>query len=457
MVIALLALAFSACGQSQAVARGAPATSAPARTPQATSSATASSHIPYSFTAAWHPPTGAALHINNFVFSASTPSTGYACATGYPAPASGPSLLVTKDGGASWAPAGAYPMGAAVCQVFGDPTDSNDVFIVEPSNYAGFTQGQATYTPVARRSRDGGVTWKAMTVVTLKQIRAGISNLAVIGGRIVASVVPADPNIGTFQDDLVASDDGGVTWQRIGLSMTTVGAVGVLFTEGGVLFTSVLPACASCKYPDMSLPLTGTSSTTHPPLISNASSFYTDTYYRSTDLGATWTKVAGMPANANVSGLSFAPSQFHAGQYVGVAIAQIQGATGIQASLLYSLDTGATWRSLLSFQGVGNGWPDPNSLGQYGQLTVLPNEAVFAGTAHTVPGQGQGADAGIFRLGLESSGEWQPIAPNSVSGADGSTGFVGQWQVVPNGSGWRIWGVAYGTALSSGLSCLDVS
>jgi hypothetical protein len=88
---------------------------------------------------------------------------------------------------------------------------------------------------------------------------------------------------------------------------------------------------------------------------------------------------------------------------------------------------------------------------------VLPNEAVFAGTVHPIPGQERSADAGIFRLGLESSGEWQPTAPNSVTGADGSTGFVDQWQVVPDGSGWRIWGVAYGTAVSSGLTSLDVS
>ncbi len=455
-LLAALSLAVAACGQTRTAIAGKPTATAQ---PQASFAATPTvPSMPYTFSNTWRRPAGAALHINNFVFVASAPATGYACATGYPLSGSGPSLLVTKDDGATWATTGAYPLGAIACQVFSDPADAADVFVVQPSNYAGFTQGQAIYTPDVWRSRDGGGTWTKLATITIKQTRAGISNLAILGSRLVASVVPATGDGAVFWDGLVASDDGGATWQQIGQGLKTAGQVSTFVTAGSTLFIEVQPGCVGCSYADMAEHLVPRLVPSDSRLVAPASSLIANSYYRSADAGATWVKI-GLPANSDVSALSFAASQSHPGQYVGVAIVQSLDATSYgQRSLYYTLDTGVTWRPVGSFQGVGGGWPDPATHGQNGQLTVLPDQAIFAGTVHDMPGaQPPYPDAGIFRLGLESSGEWRPVAPNSVHGADGSTGFVGQWQVVPSGSGWRIWGIAYGTATSSGLTYLDVS
>jgi BNR/Asp-box repeat len=411
--------------------------------------------MPYRFTSAWHAPISGTSHIFTFVFAASAPAIGYACEADYKSNvSSGPPLLVTKDGGASWGSAAAYPMGNAVCQVFSDPGEASDVFIAGP------TSGSST--PSLWRSRDGGATWKPLAAITVKQTPASVSTLTVIGSRIVASVVPAGNAGNAFLDDLVVSDDDGATWQRIGESMTTWGQVGRFVTAGSALFVSVAPACVGCQYPDMRLPISGRvppASSSSSRLSADASSLVASYYFRSTDGGVTWTKI-GLPANAALSGATFAPSHAHSGQYVGLVLARSLDVTsGAQVSLLYSVDSGVTWRPVPSIAGAGGGWPDPSTLGQNGQLAVTPSQTIFVGTTHDTTGpQAQGPDSGIFRLGIELSGEWQPVAPDAVLAADGSsTGVVANWQVVPSGSGWRIWGLSYGPAATSGLTYLDAS
>jgi hypothetical protein len=452
----LLVAAVGACGQIQTSApRGTGLAATSTARASTIASPTLPSTMPYRFTSAWHAPSSATSHIFTFVFAASAPTIGYACEADYKSNVSSrPPLLVTKDGGASWGPAAAYPMGNAACQVFADPGDASDVFLVSSTG--------GSSTPSLWRSRDGGATWKQLAAITVKQTPARVSNVTVIGSRIVASVVPAGDVGNAFLDGLVASDDDGATWQRIGESMTTWGQVGRFVTAGSVLFVSVAPACVGCQYPDMRLPSSGRTtpaSSSNSRLSAAASSLVASYYFRSTDGGVAWTK-ASLPANAALSGVTFAPSQVHTGQYVGLVLAHSLDVTSsAQVSLLYSVDTGVTWRPVPSIAGAGGGWPDPSTLGQNGQLAVTPSQAIFVGTTHGMTGpQAQSPDSGIFRLGIESSGEWQPVAPDAVLAADGSsTGVVANWQVVPSGSGWRIWGLSYGPAATSGLTYLDVS
>lgn len=432
--VALLALMtlLAACGQTTTSAtNGADASPRALKTPSATSgtpSPTAVS-LPYTFPKQWLPaPDNADLpsQIGGLAFSMSSPQTGYVCGTSSAATsannssATPPFVATTSNGGQTWRTvAGSATRAKSACSLFIDQNNANDIFAV-----AGDQHGQLPLY----RSQDGGVSWKPINQPTVTGMNTSVLQVAVVGSRLIALI--AVNGEGNLSQPLYASDDSGVSWNPIDLTVhgVAVEISGQLWFDGPALIIEAAPSCAQgCGY---ALPLgnrrTATTLLGEPFSSQPPSPNY---YYQSTDGGRTWTPFT-TPVG-NLSNLTFTRSADGSTTYaLGTALA-VPNQPAATSVAFYSTDGGAHWRQLPTLAGVENGYLDPGSLGAIGAF-VFPDGSV-ATTAFHGSGLNNDSDAGAFLMRPgDTTPTWRPL----ILRVDGNF-----WQTVPMATGVRVWQV----------------
>jgi hypothetical protein len=334
-------------------------------------------------------------------FSASDPSIAYLCATDGPTSAMGalPRIYKSVDGAKSWSlladapalqPIAGQPATLAQCAVFVDARDPQDVFFQQTQFQAigaGFAIKRALY-----RSHDGGATWSQLAELDKTN---GFAALAVFGSRLVAQAIPSvygasqcGPNPGMPQPiSLIdASDDGGQTWQPIGQSVAAAGYTPRTMAVAGVALFAIadkIPS-GSCQASD------------------------SDTLWRSTDGGATWTPTS--LTQPSIQSISFVARADGAGYY---GLAQAPSLDGTSVRALFTSDTGATWTPLPQLPTAKT--PTPTFTG-----------AVTASGDALVAVDGGGT---VYRCHASAAApRWAPYA----------SGMSGQWQTV----GSSVWSLA---------------
>jgi photosystem II stability/assembly factor-like uncharacterized protein len=439
-----LTLLLAACGQT-ASTNTADSTPTPMQTSQSTATFSASPSPtdippPYAFPKKWTPaPDGADLpqspaSVGSFAVARSSPGTGYFCIVSSAGPDDSasvpPAVGATSDGGQTWngitSSAGRYK---SICQVYLDQTDAKDVFVA-----AGNTLNSGSAPNPLFRSQDGGATWKHINQPTITGNGSFIAGLAVVQSRILAMIAPlaqAGPPIYS----LYASDDGGQTWKPITISangqplqfgeqMWVSGAV--VYVEAGAGCTS---ACGGMRAPIDheavgkqlgAMPRTGPHSSGAPPV---------SLYFKSYDGGQSWHQIS-TPV-PNLGNISVQRSGDGSTTYIVGTAGNVPNEPTNIVVAYYSGDGGATWRRLPTLQGVENGFPDPNSLGAFGNY-VLPDGSVIS-TADHLNGTQYGGDAGAFLLNpADTSPSWRPL----IRTLNGQT-----VQTIQTSTGVRVWGL----------------
>jgi photosystem II stability/assembly factor-like uncharacterized protein len=202
----------------------------------------------------------------------------------------------TRDGGRTWQQLAAdmpatcdAPLTPRVTVVRLDPAGSDTVWAgVEIAG--------------VRRSRDGGDTWETFT--------AGLSSQD-IHGLIAFPDNPAEM-LATTNNDLCRSQDGGATWQPLGVKS--------LFPWGYSRALALAPGSSDVVYAG----------------IGNGPPGNVGALYRSPDRGHTWEAVdLGATPNSTVWNLAFHP-----------AAPQLGFATAVSGHLYRTTDGGRTWRKL---------------------------------------------------------------------------------------------------------------
>lgn len=300
--------------------------------PRHTAAATATTTKPVKL-AQWQS-ASAPKNAQSLRFAASSPAIAYLCAADGPASAMGPLPRIYKsvDGAQTWTLLSSAPtlqpipdqaVTLAQCAVFVNQRDARDVFFQQTQFQAmgaGYAIKRALY-----RSQDGGATWSQLA--TLDKTN-GFAALAVFGQRLVAQMIVSvygasqcGPNPGSTPPAslIVASDDGGQTWQPIGQSMIAAGYTPRAMAVAGVALFAIADKTpsAACQSPDSS------------------------TLWRSGDGGATWART---PLTApSIQSVSFSARADGAGYY---GLAQAPTPDGAAMRMIFSGDTGATWTPL---------------------------------------------------------------------------------------------------------------
>lgn len=147
--------------------------------------------------------------------------------------------------------------------------------------------------------------------------------------------------------------------------------------------------------------------------------------WRSIDGGANWTDVA--MSYTHPSSLTFARAGDGA-TYYGVGIDEGHG------DLIYSADSGATWRSLTSQSTVKDGAGKPLQVGGGLQIAVAPDGTAFAPEVYSQRA-GNSAGSGVFRLAPNATGAvWRPFVYGET---------VSAWHAVVTPAGaTRLWGLS---------------
>lgn len=353
---------------------------------------------PYTFPKTWQIAAGAPTHVSmmyGMAFAPSAPLTGYACDD---APATASSshaavLYVTHDGGQSWTdlPNGSLSQSAGNCAVFVDPTNANDVFLLN-------SDVSAIPASAIWRSRDGGVTWHPIIAPTVQGWPSiTVQKATVLGARLVVSV--SINGEGQLSNDLYASDDNGASWHQFAASLPA--NVTDFVTLGGSMVVETNPAVAgSAAAPSTIVRVAGSRALV--ATLPRSSGGPAPVFYRSDDGGSTWVKVT-IPG-----GLPVFTQAASGGAYYGVSIAA-PTTQGAPVTAYWTQDSGATWTALPTLQGVAGGWVDPTSLGI--GLAVGPDGSVYTDTLHPTGTYNGECDAGILMLRpTDSAPSWQPLA-----------------------------------------------
>lgn len=236
-------------------------------------------------------------------------------------------------GSPSWTPQGDAFSSMSIATLELDPTDTTD-----PRTLVAGVGARSSYISTAGaitgvlRTTDSGATWTLLPGMATRHI----SGLAARGATIVAAVNFGTPfafgNIGIWR-----STDTGATWTQIS------GAVGSGLPDGVTYDLASDPTDPTRLYTVV----------TSAPIPADTG------VYRSTDTGATWTKISSAGMDADLASLSrceiavgtAGTAQPATTENVFVAIVS----AGVLSSLWHSLDSGGTWASLAALPSIHPG------------------------------------------------------------------------------------------------------
>ncbi|WIG61178.1 MAG: hypothetical protein OJF49_003926 [Ktedonobacterales bacterium] len=379
----------------------APARGKAKETPTTLSASTSTPTPPH---AEWHNIPGVPQNEPNIVFAPSAPNTGFACGGSPIAESTTPTFFKSTNTGKTWQAQTHAPLPKMPCDVFVDASDANDIFL---QHVLQNTLGSDPISATLWRSRDGGATWKQLTLLPHT---FGWGQLAVVGTRLIVRASftdePVDcPPPGSTQlprhpNQLYVSDDGGTTWQPFAQSIALQKlAMHEFYAVGDTLFVpaeTIAPLCTPT----------------------------TPSLWKSTDQGHTWARVALPAAMQWFSIACFTPSATGAGFYA-VAVVGYAAQPNAQ-SLIYSADSGVTWTSLPAFPGSQS-----SANISFQPVVVAPDGTALVEAYDS--SKGQQGDLGIsFLRPSDPTTAWQPYAP----------GFGGSWQV--------LHGTIYGDVIMAG-------
>lgn len=258
----------------------------------------------------------------------------------------------TTDGAQTWQAVDHAPNLGLPCHVFIDPTNPNDILLQEV-----LLQPTGDGEPISAslwRSQDGGNTWARLS---LPPQSYGFRDIEFVGQRLAGAVSPVyfgagpcnNSQLGHPQSAIYASDDGGRTWSNVGHNVISQGySLDGLVSAGSILFANGWTPQTSCD-----------------------ATIY-QTYWKSTDSGATWIHVP-LPTNADIEYMSFTAKAGSPGYY-GIAVEQPHTLSNDGPyTIIISDDSGATWRPAPTFD---------NKQG----APITPANATFLNLARTPAG-----------------------------------------------------------------------
>ncbi len=368
------------------------------------------------------------------LFAPSDPQVGYACVGPSPTQTSQPRFYTSVDGGQNWRADDTTPDLGMPCRVFIDPKSASDIFLqeVQPSTTGSGDPLSATFW----RSQDGGASWRQLA---LPPHSNGWGSFAVVGARLIGAIQPvfygaAGCSATTLQkpptNNLLASDDSGVTWNQIGQRMTSAGLdVSTFVSAGQALFASVATHPTTCGQ------------TTYA------------TYWRSTDDGASWA-AAALSSKTNILSMSFTAMGNGQGEY-GVALEQPNVApnarSGAPITTLISDDSGASWRPAPTFA-TPDGKPATSFSVQFGALSRTPaGDAVAAiDLIPANPASAVGSTTYLFLLRLRTGAPgWYQYTPAPVSQQIG-------WQITHTAQGDLLTAAGYDPNQSDAVASIPL-
>lgn len=336
------------------------------------------------------------------------------------------------------------------CNVFVNASNANDVF-VEVTLWPQCTcaGGQPATAEALWRSQNGGASWLQLNAPPVAGETTGVlQNIIVAGSRLIGlegdqtqavAECSTDPNAdpALHVNDLVASDDGGKTWNTIGQSIYNQGlsvsdkggwVVGgqPLQSIGGAIV--VQARCESLK--------TG-----------SAVDYASD--WISHDNGVSWSQ---LPVNGGSDIEAFQYASAPSSKTYGMAVdLGSGGGYGTLPIVRYSDDSGATWRALPSLSFM----PDAQTVGatfKVGWAMLMPDGSVLISAevdlpaiiATTQPGspivtlrQAQTLSSGVYAINPNSANPaWRSFAMNPG-------GVVPSGVVSRTAQGWVLWGSTY--------------
>lgn len=395
---------------------------------------------------------------NDLEFSPSSPQRGYYCTHADSLPTSStPWLFRSDDGGMNWQMLGGMTLphvtdpGSFACYLFVDAHDPNDVFveIVIATNCPG--QGPCGgQVATLWRTQDGGASWSQLRLPPSSTWKDGeLASLIVSGSRLIGVEgdysqsepdCATDANAGAMLqhiNDLVASDDGGQTWQTIGQSIYDQGlsipGKGEWVTGGQRLQNNgaAIVVHAACEKSG-----------------SSSGGIQYDSEWISHDNGATWSQ---LPVNggSDVEAFSFtsAPS---GGTYGAAVDLGTGGGSGALPIVRYSDDSGASWYALPSLSVVPHAQTKDAQV-KVLSMTLMPDGAVLAAIevdwpailATSMPGTPTAATRqvwyGAYAIDPHSAHPaWQPftMTPSKIVMMNGAP-------LSKTANGWALWGSSY--------------
>ena len=226
----------------------------------------------------------------------------------------------TTNGGANWTPLTDRECSLAMGWIVLDPVDPDIVYAATGEQHF---SGDSYYGCGVLRSTDGGATWT--------QLGAEVFDVgtATSGGVRIARIVLDPRTAGTAAGATlhVAADNG--VWKS---------------TDGGVSWTRTLAAGAVAPAPATDLVMHPSDPDVLYAALGRVAGDAANGVYRSTDAGATWTRLDGFPSeDVGRINLAIAPSQ------PSILYASVQnafggpGGDGTLLGIYKSTDAGATW------------------------------------------------------------------------------------------------------------------
>ena len=278
----------------------------------------------------------------------------------------------TTNAGVNWIPLTDSQPSLSVGSIAIDPNNHNTIFVgTGEENF-----NQDAYDGVGiLKSTDGGSTWtqygaSALFATTLSPQENGarIGAVAVQPGNsnIVLAAVSFFDN-GT-RGGIFRSTDGGVTWAQVASGPVGAAGTDVVFEPTVVAGTTAIVYAA----------------------MGEAAGDTANGIYKSTDSGATWTKLAGgLPTGIGRIKLGYAPSTSGASATIYAAIAETESNASLLHGFYVTTNGGTSWTQVPNTPDFCEEFAGPPAFGQcYYDLAIAvhptnPNFVVVGGAAYT--------------------------------------------------------------------------